>query len=124
MPRLTPTKACVFTLQDDDESPLILSSEVAGLQCPAHWSTICTTKDVREYNQALDEQNWTQERLRQDYRELSLEVIQLAGKMPNISREQFNRLNYIFICWCITRQRLFNKELPFCKRTHLTHFEV
>ena len=124
MPKLKPTNTCVFTLDDDDESPLILSSEEAGLHCPAHWSTITTTKDVREYNQALDEQNWTQDRLRQDYRELSLELIQLAGQMPNITKDQFNRLNFVFTCWAITRKRLFGKELPFCKRTQLTHYQV
>ena len=114
-------KICV----EDDESPIMLGSREAGLQAASHWVTVTTTKDVREYNKTLDQLNWTQDQLRKDYRELSLELINIANRFPEITEKEFDRLHFVFTCWSLTRKRLFGKELPFSKSTEIvSHYKI
>ena len=95
---------------EDGEEPIILGSDAAGFNLPNHWVTMTTTKDIRELHE--DMADLSRAELRAEYRALSLEVITQGKIIHRLRPRAFKKLHRTFARWAVTRQELFQKDLP------------
>ena len=103
-------KKVAFAVPDGEE-PIILDTQAAGFNFPAHWVTMTTTEDIRYLTRRTNSVGVQKQK--KLYRELSLTLIRDGKNLEALSRRKQEKLHGVFAEWSVIRKAIFGKELPF-----------